>query len=49
MKKLFKLLIAVVMLAITIPAFGAMSTSQVRKNTRFLTDRMAYELNLSQK
>ena len=27
---------------------AAMSNSRVRKETRFLTDKMAYELNLSQ-
>ena len=48
MRKLNKILMVVVMLAVTIPALGAMSTGNVRKNTRFLTDRMAYELNLSQ-
>ena len=48
MRKVNKILMVVVMLAITIPALGAMSTSKVRQNTRFLTDRMAYELNLTQ-
>ncbi len=36
------------MLGVTVPAMGAMSLSKMRKNSRFLTDRMAYELNLSQ-
>ncbi|MGL4852065.1 MAG: hypothetical protein ACRC3Z_05400 [Phocaeicola sp.] len=35
------------MLSIAIPSMGAMSSSQIRKNSRFLTDRMAYELQLS--
>ena len=48
MKKLNTILMMIVMLAITIPAMGAMSSSKVRQNTRFLTDRMAYELNLTQ-
>ena len=48
MKKLTTILMMIVMLGITIPAMGAMSMSKVRKNTRFLTDRMAYELKLTQ-
>ena len=35
------------MLSMAIPAMGAMSTNDIRKNSRFLTDRMAYELNLN--
>ena len=31
----------------TTSAFAAMSTSEVRENARFMTDRMAYELGLS--
>jgi hypothetical protein len=45
MKKWTTLLIVICMLGITIPAMGAMSISKMRQNTRFLTDRMAYELN----
>lgn len=38
-----------ILLAVTSTTFcsAAMSTSKVRKETRFLTDKMAYELNLS--
>lgn len=35
------------LVGITLPAMGAMSISKMRQNTRFLTDRMAYELKLS--
>lgn len=35
------------MLGVSVPALGAMSISKMRQNTRFLTDRMAYELKLS--
>ncbi len=48
MKRWTTLLMMIGMLGMTIPAMGAMSLSKVRKNTRFLTDRMAYELHLSQ-
>ena len=44
MKRWTTLLIVICMLGITIPAMGAMSISKMRQNTRFLTDRMAYEL-----
>ena len=47
MKRWTTLLMIVCMLGITIPAMGAMSISKMRQNTRFLTDRMAYELQLS--
>lgn len=47
MKRWTTLLMIVCMLGITIPAMGAMSISKMRQNTRFLTDRMAYELKLS--
>ncbi|WP_242385795.1 hypothetical protein [Phocaeicola sartorii] len=47
MKRWTTLLIVICMLGITIPAMGAMSISKMRQNTRFLTDRMAYELKLS--
>ena len=47
MKRGSALLMIICMLGITIPATGAMSISKMRQNTRFLTDRMAYELKLS--
>jgi hypothetical protein len=47
MKKLTTLWMMILMLCISIPAMGAMSMSKVRENARFLTDRMAYELNLT--
>ena len=47
MKKLTTLWMMVLMLCLSIPAMGAMSMSKVRENARFLTDRMAYELNLT--
>ena len=43
MKRWTTLLIVICMLGITIPAMGAMSISKMRQNTRFLTDRMAYD------
>ena len=46
MRKLTTLWMMILMLCISIPA-SAMSMSKVRENARFLTDRMAYELNLS--
>ena len=47
MKRWTTLLIVICLLGITIPAMGAMSISKMRQNTRFLTDRMAYELKLT--
>lgn len=47
MKRWTTLLMIVCMLGITIPTMGAMSINRMRQNTRFLTDRMAYELKLS--
>lgn len=47
MKRWTTFLMIVCMLGITIPAMGAMSINRMRQNTRFLTDRMAYELKLS--
>lgn len=47
MKRWTTFLMIVCMLSITIPAMGAMSISKMRQNTRFLTDRMAYELKLN--
>lgn len=46
MKKLTTLWMMILMLCVSIPA-SAMSMSKVRQNARFLTDRMAYELNLT--
>ncbi len=48
MKRWTTLLMVIGMLGMAIPTMGAMSTSKMRKNARFLTDRMAYELKLSQ-
>ena len=48
MKKLSSLWLVILMLAVSIPSMGAMSISKMRQNARFLTDRMAYELRLSQ-
>ena len=47
MKKLTTLWMMLLMLTISVPAMSAMSMSKVRENARFLTDRMAYELNLT--
>ena len=47
MRKLTTLWMMILMLCMSIPAMGAMSMSKVRENARFLTDRMAYELNLT--
>ena len=47
MNKLTTLWMMVLMLGMSIPAMGAMSMSKMRQNARFLTDRMAYELNLT--
>lgn len=47
MKKWTILLTIVGMLGIAIPTKAAMSITQMRQDTRFLTDRMAYELGLS--
>lgn len=47
MKKLTTLWMMILMLGMSIPAMGAMSMSKMRQNARFLTDRMAYELNLT--
>ena len=45
MKRILFMLFAVIMS--TAVCHAAMSNSQVRKETRFLTDKMAYELNLN--
>ena len=47
MRKLTTLWMMILMLCMSIPAMGAMSMSKMRENARFLTDRMAYELNLT--
>ncbi|MGL5938627.1 MAG: hypothetical protein ACRCY5_07925 [Phocaeicola sp.] len=47
MRKIGILGMILMLLTITIPAMATMSASQIRKNSRFLTDRMAHELNLS--
>lgn len=47
MKKLTSLWLMILMLMVSIPSMGAMSISKMRENARFLTDKMAYELNLS--
>lgn len=49
MKKLTTLWMMTVMLLLSIPAMSAMSKSKMRENARFLTDRMAYELRLSER
>ena len=45
MKRTLSILVAAVMG--TVVCYAAMSNSRVRKETRFLTDKMAYELNLN--
>ena len=45
MKRILFMLFAVIMS--TAVCHAAMSNSKVRKETRFLTDKMAYELNLN--
>jgi hypothetical protein len=47
MKRLLTLWMMSLLMVLTIPAMAAMSTSKMRQHSRFLTDRMAYELNLS--
>ena len=47
MKKLSSLWLVILMLAVSIPSMGAMSIGKMRENARFLTDKMAYELDLS--
>ena len=46
MKRILFLLFAIG-LTVGTTAMAGMSTSKVRKETRFLTDKMAYELSLS--
>lgn len=47
MKRLLMILLAVGVVTATSVSMAAMSTSKIRQNSRFLTDKMAYELNLS--
>lgn len=47
MKRLFIILFAIGLTAMSSTAMAAMSNSKVRNETRFLTDKMAYELNMS--
>ena len=47
MKKILFILMTIGMVTMSSDCMASMSISKVRKNTRFLTDRMAYELNLS--
>ena len=45
MKKILFILMTIGMVTMSSDCMASMSISKVRKNTRFLTDRMAYELN----
>ncbi len=47
MKRILILLFAIGLAAMSSTDVAAMSTSKVRRETRFLTDKMAYELNLN--
>lgn len=47
MKKLIVILFAIGLVSMSTTSMASMSRNQVRKETRFLTDKMAYELNLS--
>lgn len=47
MKRMTSIWLMIVMLGVSIPSMGAMSINKMRQNARFLTDRMAYELQLS--
>lgn len=49
MKRIIFILLAFMSTAVCSAGTEAMSNSKVRKETRFLTDKMAYELNLSTK
>ena len=49
MKRIIFILLAFMSTAVCSAGTDAMSNSKVRKETRFLTDKMAYELNLSTK
>ena len=47
MKRIILILFAIGITAMSSVGMAAMSNSRVRKETRFLTDKMAYELNLN--
>jgi len=47
MKRILFILLATLSTAVCSAGTDAMSNSKVRKETRFLTDKMAYELNLN--
>ncbi len=47
MKRILITLFAIGMTAMSSMSMAAMSNSQIRRETRFLTDKMAYELNLN--
>lgn len=47
MKRIILILFAIGITAMSSVSMAAMSNSRVRKETRFLTDKMAYELNLN--
>lgn len=49
MKRILFILLATLSTAVCSAGTNAMSNSKVRKETRFLTDKMAYELNLNTK
>lgn len=47
MKRILIFFLVIGITAISSVSMAAMSNSRIRKETRFLTDKMAYELNLS--
>lgn len=47
MKRIILILFAIGMTAMSSTCMAGMSNSRIRKETRFLTDKMAYELNLN--
>ena len=47
MKKMTTIWMMIFMLSMSIPAMATMSLSKMRQNSRFLTDRMTYELGLT--
>lgn len=47
MKRILIFFLAIGITAVSSVSMAAMSNSRIRKETRFLTDKMAYELNLS--
>lgn len=46
-KRVLIFFLAIGITAVSSVSMAAMSNSRIRKETRFLTDKMAYELNLS--